>query len=410
MRHYLSKAPLLCGERPSAPPNPPGLNVGRAQVGDPRRTVRSSRRLDVLIAVIFASTSAPAAESDVVRQNQPGRQQLMSLSRRIELESFATSLRMSTASVGRPHARLPGGMVLPSRFDWREWEGLTPVKSQGSCGSCWAFAATAALESGIRVNDAVSEDLSEQWLVSCAEEEEDGCGGEFGSPELQNLVCGSADVDPCGDSGAVLEADFRYVGSDVACSCPFQHPYCIDDWSEWLLPTLLGLEGLKTDLLVYGPVVVTIYADEALKAYQGPDVFHGCPGGTNLPNHDVLLVGWDDTLGGGVWIVKNSWGFDWGNAGFGLLPYGCGSIAEFAEWAIHYRDSNLSVWVDLQAGLCDDHDGSFSQPFCSLAAGAAAVAANGVIRIKAGQRIERNLTITKPMTIRAVHGDVVIGR
>ncbi|TET95051.1 MAG: hypothetical protein E3J26_03470, partial [Candidatus Zixiibacteriota bacterium] len=56
---------------------------------------------------------------------------------------------------------------LPDSFDWRDAHVLPPVKNQGGCGSCWAFGTVGPLECNIKILDGVTEDLSEQWLVSC---------------------------------------------------------------------------------------------------------------------------------------------------------------------------------------------------------------------------------------------------
>lgn len=59
------------------------------------------------------------------------------------------------------------GQALPGHFNWCDQGGCTPIKDQGSCGSCWAFATAGVFELGIRIKDGVTKDLSEQYLVSC---------------------------------------------------------------------------------------------------------------------------------------------------------------------------------------------------------------------------------------------------
>ena len=65
----------------------------------------------------------------------------------------------------RPLARV----ALPASFDWRgpQTNGLPPIRDQGRCGGCWAFATIGALECNIRIQDNVTADLAEQWLISC---------------------------------------------------------------------------------------------------------------------------------------------------------------------------------------------------------------------------------------------------
>ena len=68
---------------------------------------------------------------------------------------------------------------LPTSFDWRDYNGCTPIRNQGSCGSCWAFSTVGALECNIKIKDGISKDLSEQWLVSCNSDGYDCGGGWF---------------------------------------------------------------------------------------------------------------------------------------------------------------------------------------------------------------------------------------
>ena len=215
------------------------------------------------------------------------------------------------------------GRDLPAAFDWRSLGGCTPVKSQGSCGSCWAFATVGPLECNIRIRDDVIVDLSEQWLVSCNRDGW-GCNGGFFAHNYHEWK-----TDPCNDTGAVMEADFPYVASDVPCDCPYPHEYFIEDWVY-----ISGVNAMKQAILDYGPISVDIYANSALQSYGG-GVFNGCQNGTT--NHAVVLVGWDDNQGpSGVWIMRNSWGPSWGeNGGYARIPYGCSNIGDTATYIVY---------------------------------------------------------------------------
>jgi hypothetical protein len=84
---------------------------------------------------------------------------------------------------------------LPAKFSW---EGLTPIRDQGNCGSCWAFSMTATVADVLKLKGVGDFDLSEQFLVSC-QDEYYGCGGGWLEFRLYR------------DFGAVREADFPYV-------------------------------------------------------------------------------------------------------------------------------------------------------------------------------------------------------
>jgi C1A family cysteine protease len=205
--------------------------------------------------------------------------------------------------------------ALPATYDWRSLNGCTPIKNQGGCGSCWAFATVGVLECAIRIKDGLTVDLSEQYLVSCNQSGWDCDGGWFAHDYHEWKA------DQCGGAGAVLESAFPYQASDILpCSCPYQHPYKIKSW----MYIDGGVEGIKQAIMDYGPVSVGVVATSAFQAYGG-GIFNGCSSGEL--NHAVVLVGWNDNQGpNGVWIMRNSWGSWWGESGYMRIPYGCNAI------------------------------------------------------------------------------------
>ena len=218
---------------------------------------------------------------------------------------------------------------LPARFDWRDYDGVTPVRSQGSCGSCWAFATIGPLESAILINDGVSVDLSEQWLVSCNSEGW-GCGGGWWAHDYHMWK-----TDPCGGTGAVLESSFPYRASNADCDCPYEHAYLIDDWAFVPGGDIPSAAAIKQAIYDYGPVCVAICVNSAFQSYDG-GVFDS--NGTDI-NHGVTLVGWDDNQGSeGVWFLKNSWGPSWGEGGYMRIEYGANSVGYAATYVIYASD------------------------------------------------------------------------
>jgi hypothetical protein len=213
--------------------------------------------------------------------------------------------------------------ALPEAFSWCDSGGCTPVKNQGGCGSCWAFGTVGPLECNIKLKDGVTVDLAEQWLVSCNSDGW-GCGGGWWAHDYHQWK-----TDPCGGTGAVFEADFPYVASDVPCNCPYPHQYLIDDWAfignDHSVPSV---DAIKQAMIDYGPVSVAVYANSAMQGYTG-GIFNGC--GSGVINHAVTLVGWDDNQGtSGVWIMRNSWG----------PGYNCSSIG-YAACYVDYPGTAL---------------------------------------------------------------------
>ena len=201
---------------------------------------------------------------------------------------------------------------LPTNFSWRDLGGITSVKDQGSCGSCWAFAATGEMEAFIKIYTGITTDLSEQQSVSCNPYGA-GCGGGWASASYYVFQ----------NNGAVMENCAPYVGLD-----PPSAPCTQSDFLTY--GTITGWHHISNDVnqikaaLQYGPVCTAIDAGPAFEAYGS-----GCydvPGyGTN---HLVLIVGYDDRScdNNGAWLIKNSWGPGFGDGGYITVQYGAGSV------------------------------------------------------------------------------------
>ena len=204
--------------------------------------------------------------------------------------------------------------LLPTTFDWRNYEDgdwTTPVRNQGSCGSCWAFGAIGALEAAINIeyNDPnVDIDLSEQYLVSCGPGY--GCEGGWAQRSFQWMQV---------TGGALPESCFPYEASDIPCE-----EKCAD-WENFLLPVkdywtaeYPSDEEIKQALIEYGPLVADTAVYDEWFGYRGGVLIH-----PQMPdeseddiNHQPVIVGYNDDEQ--CWIVKNSWGNYWGEDTYGL--------------------------------------------------------------------------------------------
>jgi len=235
---------------------------------------------------------------------------------------------------------------LPDEFDWRDEVsgGLPPIKSQGSCGSCWAFGTMASLECNIKIIDGVEEDLSEQWLVSCNQDGYSCSGGWW----CHDYFRENGKTDPCGDSGAVLEEDFPYTATNAPCNCPYPHEYFIEDWAYVGNPNgVATVDQIKQALYDYGVVSVAVCVNSAFHDYPG-GVFSGPT--CHSINHAVALVGWDDNQGSnGVWFLRNSWGAGWGEDGYMRIEYGVCDVG-YRTVRIRYRDP---IKINLPEGVPD---------------------------------------------------------
>jgi C1A family cysteine protease len=221
----------------------------------------------------------------------------------------------------------------PAGFDWRNYNGgnyVTPIRNQSNCGSCWAFATTAALESNVLIvenSPGVNFDASEQVLVSCSKA--GTCsGGSIGnaSTYIQN-------------GGLPLESCFLYTATNNscgnACSTWDIDTYKIVGW-YWVTTSSPTVDTIKNALVTYGPLVTTmqVYAD--FFSY-GSGVYSYAIG-TFQGAHAILIVGYDDA--GQYFIAKNSWGTGWGEAGYFKVAYSeLNSVVSFGDWTIAYEGS-----------------------------------------------------------------------
>jgi len=236
--------------------------------------------------------------------------------------------------------------TLPDTFDWRDETpgGLPSVKSQGGCGSCWAFGTIAPLECNIKIVDGIEVDLSEQWLVSCNQDGYSCSGGWW----CHDYFMENGKTDPCGDSGAVLDDDFPYTATNAPCSCPYPHEYFIEDWAYVGDPNgVATVDQIKQAIYDYGVISVAVCVNTAFHDYSG-GVFSG-PTCSSI-NHAVALVGWDDNQGSnGIWFLRNSWGAGWGEDGYMRIEYGVCDVG-YRTVRIKYRDP---IQINLPDGIPD---------------------------------------------------------
>ncbi|CAF0785362.1 unnamed protein product [Brachionus calyciflorus] len=212
---------------------------------------------------------------------------------------------------------------LPDEFDWRNVSGvnyISPIRNQGSCGSCYAFASMAMNEARLRIKSLNTEQtiFSPQDIVECSEYSQ-GCDGGF-----PYLISGKY----AEDFGLVEESCNPYKGRDGKCSTDKS---CKRRYST-KYHYVGGFYGacnealMKIELARNGPLVVGFQVYDDFLSYRGGIYHHtGARDLTNFKwnpfeetNHAVLLVGYgtDKATGQDYWIVKNSWGTGWGEKGY----------------------------------------------------------------------------------------------
>jgi C1A family cysteine protease len=243
--------------------------------------------------------------------------------------------------------------ILPSSFDWRDTDKVTAVKEQAPCHLCWAFAALGEFESKILIDEGLAYDFSEQNLASCdfltlsGNAQSCSAGGTYF--RSTNFLT---------QWGPSLESCAPFLGMDEAlCEAHCEIIKNVDGWRF----IANDVDTIKTALYKYGPVATSMDAsDYAFKAYTG-GVYEYYD--SLMVNHAVLIVGWDDTLGPeGAWIVKNSWGVDWGINGYCHIAYGAAKIGTMSSYISSYKDydNNESIlYYDENGFFCFGEEGNF---------------------------------------------------
>lgn len=238
--------------------------------------------------------------------------------------------------------KLPPPVLLNTEdyFDWRTMGGVTPVKDQGNCGSCWDFAATGAFESAVLIADSIEWDLSEQQVLSC-NTGGSSCNGGW-MEDAYAVFMGY---------GAVEESCMPYEADDtVPCTqeqcVPVAHQISFED-----IPN--NVPAIKNALLS-GPVSTTfmVYPDFHYDCYWHDPA--------DELNHAVVIVGWDDDMcsGLGAWIVKNSWGLDHGDNGFDYIPYNSCGIGRYTQRPIYAAGTAILSYSPDSISLSVPQNGS----------------------------------------------------
>jgi C1A family cysteine protease/alpha-D-ribose 1-methylphosphonate 5-triphosphate synthase subunit PhnH len=211
-----------------------------------------------------------------------------------------------------------GILSFPATFDLRTLGRVSPVKDQGSCGSCWAFATYGSGES--TTLPGALYDFSENNLKNAA-------GFDYGSCAGGNADMSAAYLARW--AGPVSEASDPYVASST--TSPAGLPAVRHPQEIYYLPARASAtdnDNIKTALQAYGAVYSAFY-------YTGTSFNSGTQSyyysGSSGSNHAIAIVGWDDAYpatkfsaapaGNGAFIVKNSWGSSWGSGGYFYLSY-----------------------------------------------------------------------------------------
>jgi len=211
-------------------------------------------------------------------------------------------------------------VAAPPSFDWRTKNKLTPVKDQGQCGSCWAFSCTESIESVYMISKGINGDLAPlapQQIVDC-DKVDGGCnGGDL--PTCYRYVIGAG--------GLEKNSDYPYHAKDQSCQDDKSKVSVKISNFKFVIPQGSKDENSMANYVATSSPVSIIVDAEPWQFYKS-GVMTASQCGLSL-DHAVQIVGYDTDAG--YWIVRNSWGGDWGEKGHIRLQFGkntCGLTSE----------------------------------------------------------------------------------
>lgn len=267
----------------------------------------------------------------------------------------------------------PTAYETPPQFDLRNNQGtnyITPIKSQ-SGGTCWTHAIYSCMESNLLINDIWSQteypaepnfaEYHMDWWNGFNDYYNSDVIGSQGVPihngaqsRIAAAYLSRAGAVFCPEANDATEQDLPWYNAPPAEFDSTYNYFYVNDIEIYDIgENLEGMDLIKTKIMQHGPITIVFRADTT---YLTQDFIHYQPPSSNEPpNHNVAIVGWDDTLQtpaeqDGAWLCKNSWGTGWGLDGYFWISYYdkyCCHVFDGYEWTASFQNVEPMQYTDI---------------------------------------------------------------
>jgi len=238
-------------------------------------------------------------------------------------EAFKKTFRngkFRLAKTIKPHQRATVDFSTPTpvAYDWRKEGAVGVIKDQGQCGSCWAFAAVGNIEGQDFIKHHTLQNFAEQQIVDCDVNGQDqGCNGGLpeGAFEYVNQ-----------QGGLMLTSDYPYVAQDSTSgdTCNFDQTKVHVQVKSYKFAPSQDEGIIATFLYQTGPLAIGINADPFQTYTSGIIDLDADDCDPTQLDHGVTIVGYGASSEP-YWVIKNSWGADWGENGYVRVARGKGT-------------------------------------------------------------------------------------
>ncbi len=213
-------------------------------------------------------------------------------------------------------------------FTWRDKGKDSPVKYQGICGSCWAFTSAAVFETNYNIKNSQVLDISEQHILDCATDKSGNDAGSCDGGWFGGVF------DYLSKHSAQTETQSPYKGKSGFCSSSGNNGFTVVKWGYIRRDAgIPSVSEMKAAIAKYGAIAASVKVTPAFQAYKS-GVFNerARVSSQRDVNHAITIVGWDDDKQ--AYLVKNSWGPQWGDNGYIWVDYKSNNIGFGAAWVV----------------------------------------------------------------------------